>query len=452
MTLDCLITGARIVDPESGRDFAGSLGIASGKIAAILPEGRALPNAARVVDAGGGILVPGFIDVHAHTDSDLPCAEKFLAQGITTALSGNCGFSPVNLAEFFAAFERTGYPINQAEQIGHTDLRSAVGQSDVYVPATQAQIDRMKVLIQNAHGAWGLSFGLEYAPGAPPEEVLELARAAVDAGRLISIHIRSMKVAGLDSLKEALELAVKTGGRVIVSHLVYMYNGPAVKQAVAMIAAYQQRGFDVWADSGVYTAFSTYAGTPVFDEEVFTKYGYSFDKRRAATGTYAGQILDRAKYREVRRDSPGDSFIYEPGTPQDIYDAYTLPSMMVSTDGGKSPPGEGHPQTAATFPRFFRMMVKSGRMPFLDGLRRCTLIPANALRLPHKGRIAEGADADLVVLDWDRLEETADFPGSGDPGSPPRGVRHVFVNGVQEIENEKRIPGVLAGMCLKSSV
>jgi N-acyl-D-amino-acid deacylase len=63
--------------------------------------------------------------------------------------------------------------------------------------------------------------------------------------------------------------------------------------------------------------------------------------------------------------------------------------------------------------------------------------------------MAEGMDADLVVLDWERLREHADFPGVGDPGAPPSGVKHVFVNGVHAVRNEKRLPAVNSGMCMK---
>ncbi|WP_081503689.1 amidohydrolase family protein [Treponema primitia] len=404
-----------------------------------------------MVDAAGGYLTPGFIDVHSHTDNHLVCAEKLLAQGITTVLSGNCGISPVDFSRFFAEFEETGFPIHQAEQVGHSSLRAAAGQDNVYAPSSRDQLIIMKELAKKAfaEGAYGLSFGLEYVPGSPPEEVLELAQLAADAQRLISIHTRLTKLNDVDSLREALEIAPRTGARVIISHLVYMFTGDGLKRAIELINTYRQRGADVWADSGVYTAFATGAGTPVFDEKVFFEWGMSFDRLRAGTGKYAGQFLDLEKYREIRRDSPGDSLIYDAGTPDDIFTAYSLDDVMVSTDSGENPPGQGHPQSAATFPRFLRVLVKErGQLSLLEALRRCTLIPARALGLAQKGRLAEGADADLVVLDWERLREAADFPGFGNPDAPPQGVKLVFVGGKLVIKDEQRLSGVYAGKSL----
>jgi N-acyl-D-amino-acid deacylase len=203
----------------------------------------------------------------------------------------------------------------------------------------------------------------------------------------------------------------------------------------------------------MYTAFATGAGTAVFSEKNVMGKSFHFDKLRAATGKYAGQYLDVEKYREIRRDFPNDSLIYDPGKPEDVFTAYSLNDVMVSTDFGDSPPGQGHPQGAATYPLFFRVMVKERKQfSLLEALRRCTLIPAQALDYSGKGRIALGADADLVILDWEHLREHAGFPGFGNPDAPPEGVTHVFVNGVLAIENEKRVSGVYAGKSLKGSL
>jgi N-acyl-D-amino-acid deacylase len=449
--LDYLVTNARLLDPESGSDFTGSLGITGASIADMYPAAAPLPEARRVIDLGGGLLVPGFIDIHTHTDNDFHCAEKLLAQGVTTAVSGNCGFSTTDFPGFFAEFEKQGYPVNQTELAGHGSLRALAGQADVYAPISRPVLDKMKGLVEKAfaEGAGGLSFGLEYVPGASPEEVLETAELAAAAGKVVAIHTRTNILNDVEGFREALEIARRTGGRLIISHLVYMLTGKALREGLDLIDSYRRNGADVWADSGVYTAFATGAGSPVFDEKVFFEWGMTFDRLWAATGKYAGQRLDVDKYREIRRDFPQDSLIYEAGIPEDISAAYALADVMVSTDAGKAPPGQGHPQRAGTYPRFFRMMVREKReLSLLEALRRCTLVPARAMGFTQKGRLAPGADADLAALNLATLRETSDFLGFGNPDSPPQGVTHVFVGGKLAIEGERRLPGVYGGRSL----
>ncbi|MDR2952244.1 MAG: amidohydrolase family protein, partial [Treponema sp.] len=251
--LDYLIINARIVDPEKGAEFTGSLGVKAGKIDCLNQVSAPLPSAKETIDAEGGVLCPGFIDVHAHSENSVPCAEKLLAMGVTTAVSGNCGYSASNFRHFFAAHEKSGYPVNQLEQAGHGILRRKAGQKDINAPANENQIEKMKTLAAEAFsaGACGLSFGLEYDPGASREEVIELSRAAAEAGRFISIHGRCTRPDDLDDLKEALDLAVITGAPVIYSHLVYMYTGDPLKEALKIITEYREKNAPVWVDSGM---------------------------------------------------------------------------------------------------------------------------------------------------------------------------------------------------------
>jgi N-acyl-D-amino-acid deacylase len=454
MMLNYLVSNARIVDPESGLDFEGSVGIQEDKIAGLYPASAPLPPAKETIDAGGGILIPGFIDIHAHSDNDIPCAEKLLAMGVTTAVSGNCGISPVNFEAFFAEFEKTGYPINQLELAGHSSLREAAGQKDALAPANKSQIETMKQLAREAYaaGAAGISFGLEYVPGTPPDEVLELARTAAEAGLFIAIHGRWKSPDDLESLREALEISVLTGAPLIYSHLVYMYRGTALREALRVIEAYRANNANVWVDSGMYTSFASFAGAVIFAEELFERHKLEYGNLRAASGKYAGQILDREKYLEMRRHFPLDCFIYDGGESSDVYTAYSLRDVMVSTDCMKFPAGQGHPQGAATYPLFFRVMVKERKqLTLMDAVKRCTLIPARAAGLAGKGRLKSGMDADIVVLDWERLREHADFPGMGDPGAPPEGITHVFVNGTLSVTNGKRFSGVYAGRAIRSA-
>ena len=177
------------------------------------------------------------------------------------------------------------------------------------------------------------------------------------------------------------------------------------------------------------------------------------------------------QYREVRRDSPKDCFIYDPGGPADIWQAFVPDYVMVSTDAAASLPGQGHPQNAGTYPRFFRVMVQGGgltihrpasaengvreggetvtayppyRLSLTEALRRVSRIPADLMGL-NKGRIAVGCDADIAIFDMETIGEMSDFPGIGDPNAPPQGIVHVFVNGILSFTNGRRLSGVMAG-------
>jgi len=451
--LDYLIINAHIVQPENWTDFAGSLGIKDGKIDSIYREFSPLPEAREIIDARGGILVPGFIDIHSHSENSIPCAEKLLAMGVTTAVSGNCGYSTTNFNGFFNKFEKGGYPVNQLEQAGHSVFRRKAGQNDINAAVTSGQMDKIKRYITEAFssGACGLSFGLEYDPGTTQEEVIELSRIAAEAGRFISIHARYTQNDDLSPLREALDIAVITGAPVIYSHLVYMYEGEALKEALRIITEYREKNADIWVDSGMYTAYATFAGAPCFNEDMFLNDESEINRLLAATGKYTGQYLNREKYLEMRSSLSNESLIYDPGNNGDVFVAYSLSDVMVSTDCIEYPAGQGHPQGAATYPYFFRRLVKETQQLSLhDAVNRCTLLPAKAAGLNTKGRLASGMDADLVILDWEHLHEHADFPGRGDPGALPSGVKHVFVNGVLSIKEEKRIPGVNAGVCVRT--
>jgi N-acyl-D-amino-acid deacylase len=223
-----------------------------------------------------------------------------------------------------------------------------------------------------------------------------------------------------------------------------------LEKSLLVITEYRERNIPVWVDSGMYTAFTTIAGSPCFAEEIFLDNEEEIKRLRAASGKYAGQILNREKYVEMRKFFPNDYFIYDPGNSDDVYVAYSLSDVMVSTDCIDFPPGQGHPQGAATYPYFFRELVKERKQfSLIEAVRRCSLLPAQAASLDSKGRLSCGMDADFVVLDWEHLHEHADFPGLGNPDAPPSGVKFVFVNGVLSIQNEKRLPGVNAGLNIR---
>lgn len=452
---ETIISNTTIIDPEKEISFSGNIIIKGDRIERII-EGE-LPaeyrNSPDIIDAKGLAASPGFIDIHTHTDGDVHCGEKLLAQGVTTTISGNCGISPLNLTAFFDEQNQRGYPIHQAEFIGHSfTLRKAAGLLSPHAVANRNQIQTMKGITLAAfdEGACGISFGIQYAPGTTTEEFLALSAVAAGYGRMVSVHARLEFPNDFDSLRETLEVARITGARVLVSHLAYMYADGRMREALNLLDDYRAKGYDVWADSGMYTDFETLAGTTCFDEKHIRDYGWSYSNFLAATGRYAGTYLDEKSFSDIRTNSPKDALICFTGNKEDIYIAAKHKDVMISSDAGANPPGQGHPQGAGNFPKFFRLMVRERKeLSLVEAVRKCTLLPATAMNLKHKGRLSAGADADIVLFDPQTIADTADFPGIGNPDSRPVGIPYVFVSGKCAVVQGKRIEGVLAGKAIR---
>ncbi|MQL50732.1 amidohydrolase family protein [Desulfofundulus thermobenzoicus] len=435
---DLIIKNGTLVDPEKRRITVGHLGISGGKIAAITREdirGR------HEIDAGLAIVCPGFIDIHAHVDGYLYAAQCMVRQGVTTSVGGNCGFGPLDLQSFFDGLERDGFPLNQAMLIGHSfTLREKAGAVDPYAPATPEQVDCMLSLLEEAfdQGAIGLSFGLEYAPGTSFDEVLALSQVAARYGKLIAVHTRTDSWPGLGALKEAVRITEFTGAPVQVSHLVYQVGMGMMIQALEILDRAVRDGLDVAADSGMYHAFATFIGSPVYDEGCLEKWGCDYGDLFVATGKYAGQRCTREIYQELRANYKNDVVVAFACREAEVYQALLPGYVMVSTDGavGSPQPGTGHPQDSGTYPRFFQKMVREqGSLSLVEAVRRCTLLPAERLGLLNKGRLKIGADADIVIFNLDRITDRADYPGIGRPDAPPEGINYVLVNGEVVVEN-----------------
>ncbi len=287
MEFDVLIENGEIVDGTSGDARREDVGITGKKIAAVGDLSTAA--AAETVDAAGMVVTPGFIDMHSHADSTAavyPSTENFLAQGITTAVTGNCGFSPAPLTDYYAAgfwewnwwekinprkydaepiadlqpvreamrehegidlswdtfasfitfMNQLGTGINIAPLVGHNTIRTAVMGHDYRREADDAEISRMKQWVREAMeaGAFGISNGLDYAPGAfaGEDELVEVVRQASEGGGLFATHWRrtglrektGSPVMGL-GLKEAIRICRRAeADRLQVSHLLPGYS------------------------------------------------------------------------------------------------------------------------------------------------------------------------------------------------------------------------------------
>ena len=445
------IWGGTVIDPEKIEKFPADVLLDGGVIAAVgAPGSLAAPKEARVIDARGLYICPGFIDPHGHIDGHLYTGELSLLQGITTSVGGNCGFSPVDLKRFFDA--QSAFPIHQAELIGMCALREAAGATDPFQPAGEEQIDKMVALCRQAleDGAAGVSLGPAYTPGSSIMEMQALCREAKRFGRPVSIDTRMNSMTDLNSLQEAIDLADASGCTMIISHFVYQYGVGVEDEALGMIECARRRGVDMQLDSGMYKDWCSSIGAALFEAGIMRANGIGLEDLRVITGEHMGAVPDEALYQHLRQAHPHDAVAVFTGKQDAVYTIARWKDTMVSTDTGAYKPGEGHPQIAGTFPRYFREMVRErGELSWEDAVRHVTLLPAQIFGFEKKGRMQPGCDADLVIFDPEAIADRADFPGKGSPNVGNQGIAYVLVGGEIAVSGN-RSTGILAGNPLRA--
>jgi N-acyl-D-amino-acid deacylase len=287
--LDVLIQGGTVIDGTGRPGRRADVAIARDRIEVIdlLPGA----TAARVIDAAGHAVAPGFIDMHSHADfvlPGLPTADSKVHQGFTLEVVGNCGASPAPLTparrkdiidatglavpalawdwttfrSYLDVLTRQGVAINVAPLVGHGTVRLlVVGADDARPTADQRRAMAAEVRRAVDEGAVGVSTGLIYAPGvyADTDEIVDLARAAGAGGGFYASHIRGESDTLLPAIAEAIEVGRRAGVPVEISHLkaAGRANWPKMARAIELIEEARAQGLDVTADMYPYPAGST---------------------------------------------------------------------------------------------------------------------------------------------------------------------------------------------------
>lgn len=288
LSADLLLRGGTVHDGLGSPGVVADVAIAAGRIAAV---GRFDGTARERIDCDGLIVAPGFIDPHSHSDLVHAGAEAQtfkIAQGVTTEIVGNCGFSFAPLdaraiesvggvwselaggqevrersfAGYLAEVERAQPANNIAALVGHGTLRVTANGAE---PALQpGALERMRQLADEAFaaGAVGLSSGLIYVPGsyADTDELVELARVAAVHQRPYTTHMRNEADHLAEALDEALSIGRRAGVRVQVSHCkaAGVRNHGSSALLLDAIAQARRDGVDVFGDQYPYTAGSTF--------------------------------------------------------------------------------------------------------------------------------------------------------------------------------------------------
>jgi N-acyl-D-aspartate/D-glutamate deacylase len=451
---DVVIRGGRVMDPETGLDAVRDVGIRDGAIARISAESLA---GARVLDARGLVVAPGFVDLHQHHHDAESYRLKAL-DGVTTALELEIGVPDV--ARFLAEHRgrslihhgtSASHPAKRVAVLGAPmadgELVPAAGRATAE-PATADQVGRVRDALRAEleAGGLGIGMGLAYTPGATRAEVIEMFRLAAERQVPVFVHVRSTgrKEPGssIEAMAEVIAASAITGGAV---HIVHM-NSSGAKDALdclALVEGARARGLDVTTEAYPYGAGMTAANSAVFDPGWQEKLGLDYADLELPD---TGERLTKEKF-DALHASPEPRLLLIHTNPDALVDAVVRhPLVMIASDGLRL-----HPRNAGTFARVLSRYARAqGSLTLMDALRKMTLMPARRLETAtaaarRKGRLQEGADADVVVFDPAAIADRATYRS---PAEPSVGMRFVLVSGTLVVDGGKVVDGVLPGRAL----
>lgn len=493
-TYDVVIRGGTILDGTGAAPFEGDVAIRDDRIVAVGAIGDS--SADRVIEATGLYVTPGFIDVHSHAGGalageELSSAHALLAQGLTTVAINPDGGGPVDLATQRGRLLEHGLGVNVMQLVPHGSIRRAVLEASDRDP-TAEELEEMKGYVRTGmeEGAFGMSSGLFYTPGSwsKTEEVIEMAKEMAPYNGVYTSHIRDeadYDIGVVASVDEVIRIAREAGVIGVVTHIKAL--GPNVwgasEEIVANIEAARADGVQVWADQYPYDASATgfvAALVPAWAREgdrlldrlddaatadrIRAEMAENLARRGGAdrimfrgSGVHAARTLaDVAEERgqepieaaeQLIRDDEVSGIISFNMHEDDIARFMRQPWMMTSSDGALTALGDGvpHPRNYGAFPRKIRHYVIEEQVVDLPtAIRSMTSLPAEVFGIEDRGVLREGAIADVVVFDIDRIRDVATFI---DPHHHSEGMVHIFVNGTPTLLDGD-YTGDLAGQVL----
>lgn len=470
-----LLRGGRVIDPGTGFDAVADVLLRDHTVVAVGPD-LVAPDGADVVDVTGLIVGPGFIDLHSHVHSIAGQRLQAL-DGVTTALDLEAGLMPI--ARAYADAAQEGRPLNygfsaswgaaraQAHLGIPPDARLESGLALLGDPGWQRssspkELTTWLALLERelADGALGIGILMGYAPRTDPREFLAVAELASRAGTPTYTHVRELVEADpttpIDGSEEIVRAAAETGAAMHHCH-VNSTSRRHVDRVLDLLERARAEGSRITVEAYPYGAGSTGIGAFFLAPERLPAWGIGPSNIvLVATGE---RIADDARLREIRATDPGAECIVEFLDERDPADrallqrALAYPDAIVASDampvlwaGGETdtrtwplpPGGSTHPRTAGTFAKTLRLMVReSGAWSWPEAFRRCSYLPARVLdptapAARAKGHLGVGADADVVVLDPERIADAATYV---DSTRPSVGVWHLIVAGVPVVRD-----------------
>ena len=451
---ELVLDGGRVMDPETGLDAVRNVGIRDGKVVRISSEAL---RGRRVIDAHGLVVAPGFIDLHQH-GQDLESQRVKALDGVTTALELEIGAPDV--AQFLKT--KDGHSlIHYGTSASHVAARALVFGAPLPPgeilpksgpatdqPATPEQIEAMRERLRAELDAGGLAvgMGIQYTPGATRLEVIDMFRLAAERRLPVYTHMRSAgrvePGSAIESTSEVIGAAAVTGASLHIVHI----NSTCARDAMeclAMIEGARARGLDVTTEAYPYIAGMTFINSAVFNPGWQEKHGISYGELVLPN---TGEHLTKERFDELHNSNTPQTVLIFSNTQEMVDKVIPHPLVMIASDGIP-----GHPRNAGTYSRVLAQYVREkGTITLMDALRKMSLMPAEMLERStpaarQKGRLQEGADADIVVFDAATISDRSTF---AKPMEPSVGVRYLVVGGTIVVNEGKIVSDVFPGRAL----
>ena len=457
---DVVIEGGRVMDPETSLDAVRNVGIRDGKIALISTTpltGR------RVIHAAGLVVAPGFIDLHQH-GQEIASQRVKAFDGVTTALEMEIGAPDVT--QFLKAKEGHSL-IHYGTTASHVAARSLIFGAPLSAPtlgphagipeilpksgpatdlsATPEQIQRIQQRLRDElnAGALGVGMGIQYTPGATRLEVIDMFRVAAERKLPVYTHMRSSgriePGSSIESVEEVIGAAAITSAPLHIVHI----NSTCLRdslECLSLIAGARDRGLDVTTEAYPYIAGMTAINSAVFNPGWREKQGIDYNNLVIPD---SGEHLTKERFEELHNSSKQQWVLIFANTQEMIDATIPNPLIMIASDGA-----EGHPRNAGTYARVLAQYVRGKKtLTLMEALRKMTFMPAQMLERStpaahQKGRLQEGADADIVIFDPQTIADRATFQK---PMEPSVGVHYLLVGGTSLIDEEKLVPDIYPG-------
>ncbi|NHK26448.1 amidohydrolase family protein [Parvularcula flava] len=488
---DIVLTGGRVIDPETGLDAVRNVAINGDRIAVISEEAL---DGETVLDVSGSIVAPGFIDLHAH-GQNIPAARMKALDGVTTALELESGVLPV--AQFYDDIAAEGRPINYGAAAGWAHARIAVLE-DVDPAAnvewfleqfslpdwqkTIADEDMTAAILTRLEegldeGAIGIGVLLGYAPETGHKEYYAVNQLAADKGVPTFTHARYLNMlephSSFEGFQEMIAVAASTGAQMHISHLNSL-SVTDIELIADMVAEAQSTGVDLSVEAYPYGAGATGVGAAMFRGEGWKERIGGVDY---SNFTLAGKPLDKETFDRLQAEAPGTEIIIHFLDPandaqhQAFLDRSILfPGGVIASDGGDwavdgelilddtwpLPEGaKGHPRSAGTYGRFLRQYVRERSMlTWPEAIAKASYYPAEILgksvpQMRERGRVQEGAIADIIVIDPEAVSDRATFET---PGLSSVGFDYVIVSGEIVVRDGELDVDAMPGQPIRGTV